>query len=75
MQIFAKLLSGKTITLDVEPSDTIEEIKFKVQDKEDIPPDRQRMIWAGMELQDNKTLEYYGIKKESTIHHVLRLRG
>ena len=74
MQIFVRTLTGKTITLDVEPTDSIQNIKARIRDKEGIPPDLQRLYFMNIQLLDGKTLANYGIGEGSTLHLLLRLR-
>ena len=75
MQIFAVTLTGKTITLELEGSDTIENVKQKIQDKEGIPPDKQKLMYEGVELEDGKTVADYNIQKEETIQLILKFSG
>lgn len=75
MQLFVKTLTGKTVSIEVEEGESIEDVKAKIAEKEGIPPEQQRLIFGGQQLQDSKTLDDYDVGDDSTLHLVLRLRG
>ena len=75
MQIFVKTLTDRTITLEAQPSDTVEEVKVKIEVKLAIPPQEQRLVYGGRQLEEGRTLSSYNIEDKSTLHLVLRLKG
>lgn len=75
MQLFVKTLAGKTVSIEVEEGESIEDVKAKIAEKEGIPPEQQRLIFGGQQLQDAKTLDDYDVGDDATLHLVLRLRG
>ena len=74
IQVFVKTITGKTVTFDLDPNDSVESVKALIHDKEGVPPDQQRLVFGGKQLEDGKTLKDYDIQSESTIHLILRLR-
>lgn len=73
MQLFVKTMTGKTVSIEVEEGESIEDVKAKISEKEGIPPEQQRLIFGGQQLEDAKTLEDYGVGDDDTFHLVLRL--
>jgi ubiquitin C len=73
MQLFVKTLTGKTVSIEVEEGESIEDVKAKIAEKEGIPAEQQRLIFGGQQLQDQKTLQDYDVGDDSTLHLVLRL--
>lgn len=75
MQLFVKTLTGKTVSIEVEEGESIEDVKAKIAEKEGIPAEQQRLIFGGQQLQDAKTIDDYDVGDDATLHLVLRLVG